>query len=836
MWGLLILLLLLGGAVRLYQLDDKSLWYDELGTAMYTAPDRSLSEVLQEPLEVPVIPAPPLYFVTTYLFRQISESEFLLRLPSVFYGLLAIAAIYILGKALLGPWEGLVGAFLLTISTFHIRYSQEARYYSLLLLLTTLSLYFFYRGLRRNDKSSWIGYVVSSVLAVYTHHFAFLFLAVEGVFALVYLAMTFLRSGEAVTGERTRSWWKGEPFFSFLPSVLVVALLYLPMLPYTLGGLLSRKGLGGQIRTNVDKTTLSYLAGIVDLLGAGPGLARLCYLAALGLGLYLLARRARQQLVLAVLWITLPFLVVFLVPAGHNFRLRYVIPILPLFLLLVSAGLARLGQLISPLVTKRAGRRKATAAVMATTPAIGCLLFALFSMGALHGYWDEEKQPWDKAAAFLQGVTGAQQVVITTNEAHAHRLLYYGYDASQVEYLVPCPCPAQVTLGDWSKFSELASAYRQAWLLDPSPNLQSLQPGGALAEELESYIFLPPIIFKGHTRDSIVEADLLAPFMTSDIGVLPVLPRDSQPTDEGIVQLGSMLASRAEDLYPGATRLPFTLAELHRLYGSDRDAIAQYEAAIAHDPRFYPAYEGLAMIYVKHGRIQEAVNLYREMAQTGIIHESSYHFLQGSLHLAEGDLEASIAELTLAVRTDEDNVLYRLRLAQAYQGADRLEEAMAQYQEALRLEPSYAQTYAARASAYRAQGHLAEAVDDYRMAVRLLPGNAFYRALLADAYREQGLLVEALVHAQQAVLLREDVAPYHVLLGQIYQASDLLPEAIRELEEGVRLAPGVAPYYLDLANAYLLGGRNTEAVAAYERVLELDPGNVTAAQRLAELR
>ena len=233
-WGLLILLLLLGGAVRMYQLDSKGLWYDELGTAQYTAPDRSLLQVLKGPLEVPVIPAPPLYFVTTYLFRQMGETEFLLRLPSVFCGILAIAAIYILGNALLGPWEGLIGAFLLTISQFSIRYSQEARYYSLLLFLTTLSLYFFYRGLRRNDRSSWIGYVVSSILAVYTHHFAFLFLTVEGVFALIYLAVGLLSSRRAMAGGPTRSWWKGGPFFSFLASVLAMALLYLPMLPYTL--------------------------------------------------------------------------------------------------------------------------------------------------------------------------------------------------------------------------------------------------------------------------------------------------------------------------------------------------------------------------------------------------------------------------------------------------------------------------------------------------------------------------------------------------------------------------------------------------------------------------
>ena len=60
--GLLVLFLLLGAALRLYQLDDKALWYDELGTALYTAPGKSPLEVVRGPLEVPVIPAPPLYY------------------------------------------------------------------------------------------------------------------------------------------------------------------------------------------------------------------------------------------------------------------------------------------------------------------------------------------------------------------------------------------------------------------------------------------------------------------------------------------------------------------------------------------------------------------------------------------------------------------------------------------------------------------------------------------------------------------------------------------------------------------------------------------------------
>ncbi len=828
--------MLLGAALRFYHLDDKSLWYDELGTAMYTAPDKSLLEVVRSPLEVPVIPAPPLYFLSTYLFRQISDSESLLRLPSVFYGLLAIAATYVLGKALLGPREGLIGAFLLTISSFHIRYSQEARYYALLLLLAVLSLYFFYRGLHRNDRLSWVGYIISSTLAVYTHLFAFLFLGVEAVYAVVHFAARRLRSHDAAARRGRRSRWRDEPFFSFLLSALVMALVSLPMLPFTVSGLLSRKGLGGHIPTTINRTSLSYLAAIVDLFGAGPGLAFLCYLAALGLGLYFLARRARQQLVLAALWITLPFLVVFLVPTGHNFRLRYVIFMLPMFLLVVSAGLIGLSDFISPWLVKRIRREKMVTLIRPATVAIACVVFSALSLVALQRYRDEEKQPWGKAAAFLQSVVGHNEAVIATAEGHAQRLLYYGYDASEVEYLVPCPCPALVTLEDWYGFPELASAHYQAWFLAPNPNYRDLRPDGQLANELEGYIILPPIVFKGHANSNVVETDLMAPFMTSDVGVVPVLPPDSRLTGEQIIELGSMLARQAEELYPGDTRFGFTLGELSRYYGSGDEAIAHYQASIADDPRFYSAYEGLALIYVMRGETGKAVDLYDELFEMGVIYESYYHVLLGSVHMIEGDMGAAIAEFTEAVAMDGDNVEYRLLLGDAYRAVGQLEEALAQYDEITGLDRSYAAAYSRRARIYQTQGRLTEAVGEYQRAVQLRPDSPFYHARLADIYWQGGLLDEALAEAEEAARLGEQEATYQVLLGKTYRALGRLSEAIGEFEEAVRLEPTVASYYLDLGDTYRLAGRDGEAIAAYERVLELDPGNQTATQRLQELR
>jgi tetratricopeptide (TPR) repeat protein len=829
---LLVVVLLLGFGLRLYQLDGKGLWYDELGTALFTSPDKSPLEVIRGPLEVPVIPAPPLYFLSTYLFRLLSQSDFVLRLPPVFFGVLAIAATYVVGKGLLGPRRGLVAAFLLCMSSFHVRYSQEARYYALLMLLGTLSLYFFYRGLRHNDLRSWAGYVVSSTLAAYTHLFAFLFLAVQGVYALSFFVYGRLKARGAA-GSRS---WKKEPFFAFLASAFLMALLYLPMLPFTLSGVLGQKGFGGRVPTAVTPTSLSYLAGIVDLFGAGPGLALLCYLAAFCLGLYFLVRQAREQLVLAALWMVLPFLVVFMVPAGHSFRLRYVIFVLPVFLLVVSTGLVGLGQLLSDWTARRWTGVGKQAMVLPVTVAIFCSILGVLSLGALAKLWDEGKQPWDKASSFLQAAVGPSEATVATGEDYADRLLYYGYDASDVGYLASCPCPARVVLEDWHRFPDVASGYDRVWLLDPNPNYRYLGPGGTLAQEVESYVFLPPIVFKGHGSSNAVERDMLAPFTTSDINVLVALPVESELSAEEIIELGTSVARQADEMFPQETRLHFTLGELYRFYGNEEEAVEQYEAAIADDPDFYSAYEGLALIHLAHGEPQQALELYEALMARGVINESDYHFFVGSLRYVEGDLQEAVDEFALAVRMDGDNAEFRLQLGDGYRALGRYDDAMAQYQEVIRLEPSYVGAYSRRAAVYRAEGLLDEAVNEYQMALQLRPDNALYHAMLADTYRRQGALDKAVSSAGEAVRLEEGEAAYHVLLGELYLALERIPEAIAEFETGVELAPEVAPYYLDLGDAYRLAGSEEEAIAAYERALELDPGNETATESLEDLQ
>src|SRR5262249_14969661 len=71
-------------------------------------------------------------------------------------------------------------AALLAVHGFHVRYSQEARSYSLLVLLLVLSTYFFDRSIEPPRQNRyWAAYILVSALTVYSHVFALLVLIAQ---------------------------------------------------------------------------------------------------------------------------------------------------------------------------------------------------------------------------------------------------------------------------------------------------------------------------------------------------------------------------------------------------------------------------------------------------------------------------------------------------------------------------------------------------------------------------------------------------------------------------------------------------------------------------------
>jgi 4-amino-4-deoxy-L-arabinose transferase-like glycosyltransferase len=161
---LTILALCWGGLT--WNLDARSLWVDELA---------SLRMVQGGPGDVVGAAAadvhPPLYFLAMSAWlRWAGTSDLALRWPSIAAGLVAVALMPGLARAVVGRRTAVPATLLLALAPAFVEFSRMARYYSLALALGTLSTWFFLKGIERNRWRDWLAYGLAALALLYTFY------------------------------------------------------------------------------------------------------------------------------------------------------------------------------------------------------------------------------------------------------------------------------------------------------------------------------------------------------------------------------------------------------------------------------------------------------------------------------------------------------------------------------------------------------------------------------------------------------------------------------------------------------------------------------------------
>ena len=178
-------IVLLGAALRFSTLDLQSYRYDEAVT---------VGRVLQPSLfsTLAAVPhsesTPPLYYLVAWIWsRPFGTGEVWMRSLSALAGTASIAVVYLGAVALPLPRRaGLIAAAAVAVSPVLIWFSQDARAYSLVFLLSALSFLFFARARRGGAPRDFAWWAVFSALAIATHYFAGFVVVAEG--ALLILA------------------------------------------------------------------------------------------------------------------------------------------------------------------------------------------------------------------------------------------------------------------------------------------------------------------------------------------------------------------------------------------------------------------------------------------------------------------------------------------------------------------------------------------------------------------------------------------------------------------------------------------------------------------------
>ena len=190
----LLAIMLTGLALRLYTIGSESLWLDE-GFSALAATRPTLEDVLtfiyREDLH------PPLYYVILHFWiGWFGDSETAMRILSAIFGTLSIPLVYRLGRDLMDRKTASLAALLAAICVYHVFFGQEVRGYSLFAFLALLSMVFWVRLFVRPGVVTTVGYVMCTVLTLYSHPYGVFHVACQNVmFVVLWLLERPLRLG-----------------------------------------------------------------------------------------------------------------------------------------------------------------------------------------------------------------------------------------------------------------------------------------------------------------------------------------------------------------------------------------------------------------------------------------------------------------------------------------------------------------------------------------------------------------------------------------------------------------------------------------------------------------
>ena len=401
LWALLGILGI-AAVLRFVQLGHDSVWADEAFSARVA--NLNLADLVQAATSEDT--NPPLYYVLLHGWITVfGDSEAALRSLSAVVGVLLVFVVFKLGERLSTARAGLVAALLAAVSEFLVHYSQEARVYSLLGLLSACSYYYLLDLLDgwRPWRVAW--YVLATTALLYAHTY--------GLFVLL-AQMTF--AGVALLWRR--EWIRGvdpKQLGFALVAPLVLAIPWFVVF-------------AGHVRDEIQggsDAKLAWLAkpSLRDLPGtlsgyAGSRAALLAALLALALAGFLAVRRigarallsrlgADRRVGLLVLWAAIPVVVPFALSllVTPIYQFKYTIPAAVACYLILALALEG----VAPRVALAAG----------------VVVAGVFLVMTVRYYDDYETEGWRQATTYLDDHAHAGDVIVFDSSVGKQAFDYY---------------------------------------------------------------------------------------------------------------------------------------------------------------------------------------------------------------------------------------------------------------------------------------------------------------------------------------------------------------------------------------------------------------------------
>ncbi len=189
------------------------------------------------------------------------------------------------------------------------------------------------------------------------------------------------------------------------------------------------------------------------------------------------------------------------------------------------------------------------------------------------------------------------------------------------------------------------------------------------------------------------------------------------------------------------------------------------------------------------------------------------------------DYDGAIADLDEAIRLQPGVALFwRHRgMIRAFKGD--YDRALADLDESIRLDPAAADGYNKRAQVRSRKKDYDGTLADSEEAIRREPRNGDHYGQRANVWFARGQFAKAWADLDKAVQLNPDVGWFYYMRGSRHEQFGELLQAVADLNQAIALEPNVGTWYMERAHVHLLRADYRAALEDSDRALKLDPTN-----------
>jgi serine/threonine-protein kinase len=276
-------------------------------------------------------------------------------------------------------------------------------------------------------------------------------------------------------------------------------------------------------------------------------------------------------------------------------------------------------------------------------------------------------------------------------------------------------------------------------------------------------------------------------------------------------------------------------------------ALPPLESAVAADPDSPLTWAGLAEAqWFKYFITNDSAWLNRTSeslrhAQDRDLDLAPVHRVAGLLRAKAGFYEQAEAEYQRAIELEPSNGDAYRRLGQVYERNNRLDQALAAFEKAAEVDPKYFKVYQDLGYYYSLRGNYAESIHQLEKCVQLAPDEPDPHRVLGSTYYYLGRYADAERESRIALGLAETPAALvNLAVALMYQSKD--QEAIPFLTRAVTQSPDESLWWMDLGIAYRRTKLARESERAFrqgleqaEKAMARDPRDGVVRSRLAFL-